>query len=242
VSDELSEEQKTIQELRERILELEQQIDWFNRQLFGRKSERHRNGEHPDLFNPEDQGKLETSSADEAPEEGEEEGKTKKPKRPRRRQSRAQKLPDHLPERLTYHDPQEVQADPDKWRVLKEERRSRLGKVPGHFYRQIDIYRTWVPKDPQPGDKALIAKAPPTIVENGFWMSDLLAEILCNRYLYHLPYDRQQKLYRSRHGIELPKQPMSDAARHVADQLKVLSGQRDSRWQLHRLLLALQRP
>ena len=48
----LTEDQKTIQELRERILQLEQQIDWFNRQLFGNKSEKLNLAKHPDLFDP----------------------------------------------------------------------------------------------------------------------------------------------------------------------------------------------
>ena len=36
----LTEDEKTIQELREEILVLRQQLDWFKRQLFGRKSEK----------------------------------------------------------------------------------------------------------------------------------------------------------------------------------------------------------
>lgn len=47
--------------------------------------------------------------------------------------------------------------------------------------------------------------------------------MLCNRYLYHLPYDRQQKLYANRYGIHLAKQTMCDAALKVADQLGMLT-------------------
>ena len=220
-SKDLTEDQKTIQELREHILKLEQQIDWFNRQLFGSKSEKFNLAAHPDLFNPDGLGKLEASSGDELPEE-DNAAKTKINRRPNSRKPRAQGIPEDLPVIEEYHDPAEALANPDDWTILNEERRVRLGKVPGYFYRKENIYRTWVPKGNPVESKAIVAQAPPTIIQNGFWESDLIAEILCNRFLYHLPYDRQVKLYQNRYGIHLPKQTMSDAARLVADQCGVL--------------------
>ena len=213
----LTEDQKTIQELREHILKLEQQIDWFNRQLFGSKSEKLKLAAHPDLFNSDGLGKPATSSGDESPEE-DNAAKRKSNRRPSARRSRAQKIPGDLPVIEQHHDPADYLANPVAWTLLKEERRVRLGKVPGHFYRKEDIYRTWVPKGNPVESKAIVAKAPPTIIQNGFWASDLISEILSNRFLYHLPYERQQRLYQNRHGIHLAKQTMSDAARQVADQ------------------------
>ncbi|YCM44740.1 IS66 family transposase [Verrucomicrobiaceae bacterium 227] len=228
MSEELTEDQKTIQELRERILQLEQQIEWFNRQLFGSKSEKLKLAAHPDLFDPTGLGKLATeggpTSSEEAPEEvnndtHEAPAKTK----PRTRQTRSENLPDGLPIRTTYIDPAEYLKNPTAWRFFKEEPRRHLGKDPGTFYIEEKIYRTWVALDAnQNGAKPIVAKAPPTIIPGGFWLSDLLSEVICNRFLYHLPYDRQSKLYQSRHGVHLPKQTMSDGARHLADQCGVL--------------------
>jgi len=229
VSDELNAEQKRIHDLQkineeqsERILQLEEQIAWFNRQIFGRKSEQHKGEALDELFDSDGLGKPETSSEDESPEE---EDDAKKPKKiPRKtRKIRGQKIPGNLPIKTEHHDPEEYHDNPNAYRLLKEERRESLGKVPGYFYRKIDIYRTWVPKDQNPGDKALVAAAPKKIIPGGYWQCDLISEILCNRFLYHLPYHRQQALFRSRHGIELSKQTMSDAALQVAEQCRLLT-------------------
>jgi transposase len=223
VSEELTEDQKIIQEQRERILQLEQQIDWLNRQLFGNKSEKLNLASHPDLFNPVGLGKPETSSEDPAEEENNDTQKVTKKKDPRTRKTRSENLPDGLEIRTTYIDPKEYLQNPSAWRLLKEEPRRHLGKEPGTFYIQEKIYRTWVPLDANENEaKAIVAKAPPTIIPGGFWLSDLLSEVICNRYLYHLPYERQSKLYQSRHGVHLPKQTMSDGALHLADQCGIL--------------------
>lgn len=223
MSKELTEDQKTIQELRERILQLEQQVDWFNRQLFGSKSEKINAQQHPDLFHPVGLGKPETSSEDPSEEENNETPKAPGKTKTRRRKTRSETLPEGLETRTTYIDPVEYLKNPAAWRLLKEEPRRHLGKDPGTFYIQEKIYRTWVPIDfDQTQAKAIVAKAPPTIIPGGFWLSNLLAEIICNRFLYHLPYDRQSKLYQSRHGVYLPKQTMCDGALHLANQCQIL--------------------
>lgn len=223
MSEELTEDQKTIQELRERILQLEQQIDWFNRQLFGSKSEKINAQQHPDLFNPVGLGKPETSSENRPEEEDNEPQEAPRKTKTRRRQTRSEALPEGLEIRSSYVDPPEYRENPAAWRLLKEEPRRHLGKDPGTFYIEEKIYRTWVPIDTdQIQAKAIVAKAPPTIIPGGFWLSNLLAEVVCNRFLYHLPYDRQSKLYQSRHGVYLPKQTMCDGALHLANQCQIL--------------------
>jgi transposase len=204
----LTEDQKTIQELREQILVLQQQLDWFKRQLFGKKGEQF---QHPDLFGDPETGKPETSSEEEPPEE-EGDAHAKKSKPVRTRKTRAAALPKDLPVRTEVIDPEEVLRDPTAWRLIDEDPREWLEKDPGYFYLIRKIYRTYVPLDGPSESKALTAPAPPTIIENGFWGPGLLSEVLCNRFLYHLPYDRQQKLYANRFGIHLSKQTMSDAA------------------------------
>ena len=47
--------------------------------------------------------------------------------------------------------------------------------------------------------------------------------MLCNRYLYHLPYARQENLYKTRFGIELSRKTMSDGTGKVAGQLGILT-------------------
>lgn len=88
-------DQKTIQELREQILVLQQQLDWFKRQLFGKKGEQF---QHPDLFGDSETGKLETSSEEESPEEGDD-ANAKNNRPGRKRNTRAAALPKNLPVR-----------------------------------------------------------------------------------------------------------------------------------------------
>ncbi|MFT4641611.1 MAG: transposase, partial [Verrucomicrobiales bacterium] len=40
--------------------------------------------------------------------------------------------------------------------------------------------------------KPIMAPAKPTIIDSGFWGDSLLSEILTNKYLYHLPFYRQE--------------------------------------------------
>jgi len=217
----LSEDQKTIQELREQNLVLQQQIDWLKRQLFGRKSEQF---EHPELFEKPEPGKEESSDdADAAAEDSDESEKTTT-RSTRRRPIRAERLPENLPRVTEIVTPPEVLADPGKWKLLSEEERKWLEKEPGYFYLRVKVYQTYVPIDEALPGKAVTAAAPPTIIDSGFWGESLLAEVLCNRFLYHLPYARQESLYKNRFGIELSRKTMSDAAGKVAGQLAILTG------------------
>lgn len=136
MSEELTEDQITIRELRERILQLEQQIDWFNRQFFGSKSEKINAQQHPDLFNPVGLGKPEASSENPPEEDTNEPPKAPDKTTTRRRKTRSEKLPEGLEIRTTYIDPAEYLKNPAAWRLLKEEPRRHLGKDPGTFYIQ----------------------------------------------------------------------------------------------------------
>ena len=81
----------------------------------------------------------------------------------------------------------------------------------------------FVPID-NPFSPPVIEPAKPTIIEGGFWGSSLLAEILANKYLYHLPFDRQHVLNKQRYGVDLSPNTMGDAAAKVADQCGLLVG------------------
>jgi len=102
----LTEDQKIIQELREQILVLQQQLDWFKRQLFGKKGEQFN---HPDLFGDPEPGKLETSSKEEPPEE-EDDANVKKSKARKARKIRAAALPKELPVRTEIIEPRRRSA------------------------------------------------------------------------------------------------------------------------------------
>lgn len=204
-------------ELEAQVLLLTQQLDWLKRQMFGQKSERF---EHPELFDPAAPGKDPSSGDAAAPEDEAQAAAQARPKRERR--IRAQRVPEHLPvieEQAA--PPAAVLADPSAWRKTSCETSDRLEKEPGYFYLRRTVRWRYVPVD-QPFAAPIIAPATPRIIENGFLGPGLLAELLANKYLYHLPFHRQHQLNLRRHGVDIPENTMHDAAQKIGDQLGLL--------------------
>lgn len=201
---------------------LTQQVEWLKRQLFGRKSERF---EHPELFEDDEGKKPGTSPADdpaaEADSDGSQGGDTASDPPRKRRPIRAARLPDNLPVVTEEQIPPCVQAEPGRWKRIGAESHRQLEKEPGYFYLREIIRPKYVAVG-EPQLPPVISPAQPTMIENGFLGGSLLAEILCNRFLYHLPYYRQEQLYIQRYGIALDRNTMSDAASKVARQCEIL--------------------
>lgn len=199
------------------MLVLTQQLDHLKRQLFGRKSERF---EHPELFDPAVPGKDPSSGDAAAPED--------KPQaaaqatQGRERKTRAQRVPEHIPVVVEEAaPPAEVLADPAAWRKTSCETSDQLEKEPGYFYLRRTVRWRYVPVD-QPFAPPVISPAKPRIIDNGFLGPSLLAELLANKYLYHLPFHRQRQLNLRRHGVDIAENTMHDAAAKVGDQLGIL--------------------
>ncbi|MEO7100601.1 MAG: IS66 family transposase [Luteolibacter sp.] len=204
--------------MKDQIAILTQQLDWLKRQLFGRKSEQL---DHPDLFTAQPPGKPASSGDAAAPEEQAPSTGTKSKKRPRK--IREARLPEHLPVRTEEIIPEIVQANPQAWRNCGFEEKTQLEKEPAYFYLRRTLRMKFVPVE-NPLSPPVIEPAKPTIIEGGFWGPGLLAEILSNKYLYHLPFDRQHVLNKQRHGVNLSPNTMGDAAAKIADQCGLLVG------------------
>ena len=212
--------------LEEQVATLTQQVEWLKRQLFGRKSEKL---DHPELFGdaPADKsgpaGKDESSNGADAPGEDNASGGGPKGKGKRgRRPIREARLPANLQVRTEVEIPAAVQAEPWRWRrtgavdVSKQ-----LEKEPAYYYiRQIKRPR-FVPID-NPLHPPITAAARPTMIEGGFWGPALLAEILCDKYVFHIPFYRQHVREMQRFKIDLSESTMSDAAEKIADQCGIL--------------------
>ena len=204
----------------------QQQIDWLKRQLFGRKSEAF---DHPDLFTLEDEdgnAKIADTEDDAGPRtEDNEQEKNPDTGEKKTRPIRKARLPENLPVIIIKEIiPDEVQASPGDWREIGEEHSDQLEKAPGYFYISRIIRRKFVRID-NPFAPPVIAPAPLTLIDNGFWGAGLLSEILANKYLYHLPLYRQQQLYQCRFDIDLPRNTMGSAVELVSDQLQAVVDQ-----------------
>ena len=188
-----------IRNLQERIKELTAQVAWLNRQLFGRKSEKlHALDSHmPDLFADEFAGlrRQAEEKRDEAVKQIEKESKEEK-----RRKRQNRKMIEDLPVLETeVIEPEGV--DLSLYRKIGEEVTSLVKHKPGMLYVKEIIRPKYALKDstllPPAGQKGVeIAPMPLMPVDKCIADTSLLAEILLQKYEYHVPFYRQIQQYR----------------------------------------------
>lgn len=205
---------KAYSDAKNQILILQQQVEWLKKQLFGQKSEKLK---HPELFALEAPAEPEPPATEEAkPVEIDLPPKDKTP-----RKIRKDRLPENLPVVLVEIIPDIVKEDPEKWREAGFEEKIQLEKEPAYFYLHKTRRLKYVPVD-EPFTAPIIVPAKPTMIDCGFWGPGLISEILINKYLYHIPFDRQQVLNLQRYGIDLSPKTMGDAAAKVGEQVELL--------------------
>lgn len=188
-----------IKNLQERIKELTAQVAWLNRQLFGRKSEKLRvyDPNMPDLFADEFSGLRQQAEEkrDEAVEKIE-----KKPVEDVKRNRQNRKMIEDLPVLETDTiEPKGV--DLSLYRRIGEEITKVVKHKPGMLYVKVIIRPKYALKDstllPPAGQKGVeIAPMPLMPVDKCIADTSLLAEILLQKYEYHVPFYRQIQQYR----------------------------------------------
>ena len=183
--------------LQSRIKELTAQIAWLNRQLFGRKSEKLPiiDPNYPDLFAgmlPENAQQI-ADAHDEAVE------KIIKTKEERRQEKKNRIMMEDLPVL------EQVILTPDNldtnlYKKIGQEVTRIVEHKPGQLYIKEIIREKWGLKDntstaPKGMSGVLIAPMPLLPIYKGIAGASLLAEILLQKYEYHMPYYRQIKQY-----------------------------------------------
>ena len=181
----------------ERIAELEAQIAWFRRQMFGGgKSEKIDPAQLELLLKGLEQAKAEVAE----PQKVSYERKTAKPRKSR------DELYGNLPVlEETVIEPEEVLEDPESYKRIGEEETFEVKVDPPRFYRK----KTIRPKYRKVSDKSsppVVAPAPARIVE-GIASVELLVYIVIAKYLDHLPLYRQCSIYK-RYGFSVSRQNM----------------------------------
>ncbi len=183
--------------LQSRIKELTAQVAWLNRQLFGRKSEKLPviDPNYPDLFAgmlPENAQQI-ADAHDEAVE------KITKTKEERRQEKKNRIMMEDLPVL------EQVILAPDNpdtnlYKKIGQEVTRIVEHKPGQLYIKEIIREKWGLKDntataPKGMSGVLIAPMPLLPIYKGIAGASLLAEILLQKYEYHMPYYRQIKQY-----------------------------------------------
>jgi transposase len=192
---------KTIEALNRRVESLQQQLDWFTRQLFGQKSEKlHLLPSHqqPSLFD----GLLPEPEPLELPE------KTI-PEHTRRSKSRAHsvtdtglRFDDSVPVQDIEITPPELKGpDADDYQIIRYDETHRLAQRPGSYV--ILRERRPVLKH-QPTQVVSSTPAPERVIEGSIADVSFLAGLLIDKFTDHLPLYRQhQRLQRA--GIRLAR-------------------------------------
>ena len=189
---------------------LRARIDKLVRRIFGKSSEKISPGQLELLLQFPDDAAPGKSSASpchaagadtwEAPPADRSTPRPTAPRRPR--------LPEHLPVVETVIEPDEVKAAPAQWRRIGEEVSEQLDYEPARFLRR----RTVRPKYVRRGNSELppvIAPLPPSLQAAGIAAPGLVAAVAVAKYCDHLPLYRQEQIYRTRHGVHLPRQTLS---------------------------------
>ena len=183
--------------LQSRIKELTAQVAWLNRQLFGRKSEKLPiiDPNYPDLF----AGMLPENAQQIADARAEAVEKIVKTKEERRQEKMNRIMMENLPVL------EQVILTPDNldtnlYKKIGQEVTRIVEHKPGQLYIKEIIREKWGLKDntltaPKGMSGVLIAPMPLLPIYKGIAGASLLAEILLQKYEYHMPYYRQIKQY-----------------------------------------------
>jgi transposase len=200
--------------------DLQCQLDWLKRQLFGRKSETMDPNQRllfADLFEKL-QGQLEQRSRSESPASAPASAPKVPPaNRPSRRNGRVP-LPAALPRVPEYLDP-----DPrltENMRCIGEDITEILEYIPAGFYVRQIIRRKYAPSGGQ--GSVVMAPLPPLPIEKGRPGPGVLAYLITSKYCEHLPLYRLEQIF-ARHGLQIPRTTQCDWVRDGADLLEAIA-------------------
>ncbi len=128
--------------------------------------------------------------------------------RKRPQKTRVPRIPDHLPVQREEVIPAEVQLEPAAYRRIGEEVREQLGFKPAEFYR-VQLVRPKYVRIDNPVAKPVIATP------------GLIAEVIDNRFVCHLPYYRQEEIF-TRLGVHIHRKTLCDWTLLASDWLAII--------------------
>jgi transposase len=208
----LAERDERIAALAKENFLLRQKVDALVRKIFGSSSEPF-NPNQLELFGvtpAAEAEKAEKGCASFSGEASREKGE---------RRDRAARIPENLPVEEIVIDPLEVQADPEAYKYIGAEVSEQLDYTPGTFRKVRTVRRKFVAKEVEDA-KPVIAPLPPKLQDGCMAAPGLLANIAVSRFVDHLPFYRQEQIFKTRHGVHIPRQNMVRWMEMVADRLE----------------------
>ena len=213
-----------VQKQQQRIDELLSQLAWFNRQYFGRKSEKlaHLDPNQLCLFETGSSTQEELVAIELARETAEQ--KIEESVATKKKERHNRQLLEGLPVIEVIIEPENI--DPEKYKRIGEERTRTLEFEPGKLYVKEIIRPKYGLKDntslPEEGQSSvLIAPLPLLPIYKGLPGASLLAEILLQKYEYHIPFYRQVREFRHL-GIKISENTLNGWFKPASELLKPL--------------------
>ena len=201
-----------VNEQARQIVDLQNQLDWFKRHVFGRRSEKLDANQLTLFEGGTDAGQQEEGTSEES--DLTPAGVAKKSKNHR---NGRRPLPAHLPrERIEYHPSEEELICPccdQTKQVMGEEVTEELDYVPASFVVRQHVRVKYVCKHCEEG--VVIADLPARPIEKGRPGTGLLAHVLTSKYCDHSPLHRQEGIFK-RHGVDIHRSTMCDWVRDCA--------------------------
>ena len=127
-------------------------------------------------------------------------------------------MPAHLPVVEEVIVPEPVKACPDAWRCIGEEVTEQLDYEPAHFFRRRIVRRKYARKD-HPFAAPILARLD-TLQDRCIAAPGLIAAVIVGKYCDHLPLYRQEQIFATRHGVQIPRQTMAQWMALAADWLR----------------------
>lgn len=196
--------------------DLQCQLDWLRRQLFGRKSEKMDPNQRllfADLFAKLQQQLDQQPVSEPTTPPPAATAKVPASNRPSRRNGRVP-LPADLPRLPEYIDP-----DPrliENMRCIGEDITEILAYIPAGFYVRQIIRRKYAPRGGL--GSVVMGPLPALPIEKGRPGPGVLAYIITSKYCDHLPLYRLEQIF-ARHGLHIPRTTQWDWVRDSADLL-----------------------
>jgi transposase len=189
-----------LEQARREITVLRQKLDALARRFFGKKSEQLDAAQLELLMSGLADGSLQADEEEEEP--------PAQPARPRSPvRSQRIRTPDNLEVVRQVIEPELVAAEPEQWKRIGQEVSRQLDYQPGKFFWQETVR----PKYVRMGNRQLppvIAPAPERVADHSLAAPGLLAQLLIGKYCDHLPFYRQEQIFRQRHGVFIARQQM----------------------------------
>lgn len=224
----ISEKDQLISEKEGQILSLQQQVDYLKRKIWGKSSERY-------IQEDAQLRILDFDGLDLLPEEKElaanaqeeiEQYKTKSliKKEKTRIQPLRKPLPENLPRKEVHLYPEGLDKDtinPDIWVELEPEVTEVLEREQAKFYVTRIIRHKFVLKDKrQEVDRQVVTAVMPALpIARSYAGATLLADLIIDKYVHHLPFYRQLQMFRQL-GINIPPGTVNGWFQELADLLR----------------------